>query len=272
MDQSQTCSNCTLSLECGLERHRQKDYRGTINVTKSGKACYRWDEADTSSFANFSLSGTMMVQSRSGILDNFFSLHGLEENFCRNPDNKTAAWCYTSSDPSSFEYCDVPFCRDDDDVFKPRRQCGSLSLFQADYRGGVSYAANGTSCALWVNSKKAKENGHTADNFPWAGLAGANCRNPDLSQPVAFCYLKDDSIALCDVPDCKECGTVSRRKDDYRGTKSTTTTGKTCVDWMSKLDHLDVPTDTVKARNFQLEEWGIEENFCRNPGSERETT
>ncbi|KAI8490904.1 hypothetical protein Bbelb_313230 [Branchiostoma belcheri] len=35
---------------------------------------------------------------------------GLEENFCRNPDNKDRPWCYTSNGTRTWDYCDVTEC------------------------------------------------------------------------------------------------------------------------------------------------------------------
>ena len=35
---------------------------------------------------------------------------GLEENFCRNPDNKERPWCYTTDAVWRWDYCDVVAC------------------------------------------------------------------------------------------------------------------------------------------------------------------
>eukprot|EP00058_Branchiostoma_floridae_P005644 XP_002591132.1 hypothetical protein BRAFLDRAFT_105524 [Branchiostoma floridae] len=37
---------------------------------------------------------------------------GLEENFCRNPDNKERPWCYTTDESRRWDYCDVMECAD----------------------------------------------------------------------------------------------------------------------------------------------------------------
>eukprot|EP00058_Branchiostoma_floridae_P012504 XP_002597992.1 hypothetical protein BRAFLDRAFT_79777 [Branchiostoma floridae] len=37
---------------------------------------------------------------------------GLEENFCRNPDNKERPWCYTTDGTQSWDYCNVMECAD----------------------------------------------------------------------------------------------------------------------------------------------------------------
>lgn len=36
---------------------------------------------------------------------------GLEENYCRNPDNdQQGPWCYTTDPNKRFDYCDIPEC------------------------------------------------------------------------------------------------------------------------------------------------------------------
>lgn len=36
---------------------------------------------------------------------------GLEENYCRNPDNdEKGPWCYTTDPATRFDYCDIPEC------------------------------------------------------------------------------------------------------------------------------------------------------------------
>lgn len=38
-------------------------------------------------------------------------LAGLEENYCRNPDNdKKGPWCYTTDPGTRYDYCDIPQC------------------------------------------------------------------------------------------------------------------------------------------------------------------
>jgi len=36
----------------------------------------------------------------------------LEQNWCRNPDNKEGGpWCFVETENGTWEYCDVPFCK-----------------------------------------------------------------------------------------------------------------------------------------------------------------
>ena len=89
-----------------------------------------------------------------------------------------------------------------------------------------------------------------------------------MSEHGVWCYTEDGSSELCNVPDCQECGTVSQRKEDYRGTTSISSTGKTCVPWADKEEELS----TILLRPltvYTFGELGLEENFCRNAGGLR---
>ena len=74
---------------------------GGPNMTVTGRACQRWDSQyphihedndDTSVFA--------------GNITNLADI----ANWCRNPDNDPAPWCYTTDPFVRWQTCDVPFC------------------------------------------------------------------------------------------------------------------------------------------------------------------
>jgi Kringle domain len=79
----------TTSDSCGTVDQNQADYRGNISVTASGKPCQRWDSQFPHYHENY-------PERRPNA--------GLEENFCRNPDNDAHAWCYTSLNDTRWEY------------------------------------------------------------------------------------------------------------------------------------------------------------------------
>ncbi len=69
----------------------KSDYRGKINVTEAGFQCQRWDSKEHYSPDKYPEAG-------------------LEENFCRNPDDSERAWCFSTNPNEQWEYCDVPSC------------------------------------------------------------------------------------------------------------------------------------------------------------------
>ena len=77
-----------------------REYAGVVSVTKSGKSCQRWDvdgphnrSDDGKNAANFP-EATLQEAA----------------NYCRNPDDETAPWCYTLDPNVRWESCDIPMC------------------------------------------------------------------------------------------------------------------------------------------------------------------
>jgi hypothetical protein len=80
-----------------------------------------------------------------------YPLKGLESNYCRNPDNLSAAWCYTNDNNTRWELCNVPICEvlyfnennsttrtdevdtEEQAVENSQEACGSAIVRQADY-------------------------------------------------------------------------------------------------------------------------------------------
>lgn len=75
--------------QCGSERHKQTDYRGTKATAANGGACQDW--------------------AGSGHSPEDHPDAGLSSNYCRNPypDRMNRAWCYVNG---AREYCDVDYC------------------------------------------------------------------------------------------------------------------------------------------------------------------
>ena len=70
-------------------------YRGIESKTESGRTCQRWDSQSPHSHE---------------LTPEKNPYNGLEENYCRNPDNETKPWCYTTDSNKRFEYCNVKSC------------------------------------------------------------------------------------------------------------------------------------------------------------------
>lgn len=84
-----------LTVTCPLECIRKNDpigrkYFGTINVTKTGEPCQRWD------------SQTPHTHRFDELAD--------QENYCRNSIDGTGPWCYTTNADNRWEYCTIPHC------------------------------------------------------------------------------------------------------------------------------------------------------------------
>eukprot|EP00112_Aurelia_sp_Birch-Aquarium-sp1_P015836 Seg3536.2 transcript_id=Seg3536.2/GoldUCD/mRNA.D3Y31 product=Plasminogen protein_id=Seg3536.2/GoldUCD/D3Y31 len=74
---------------------RGNNFRGTLSKTKSGKTCQAW--------------GVQTPHEHSRRPTDYPDA-GLESNYCRNPDNEAAPWCYTTDSNTRWEYCFIPTC------------------------------------------------------------------------------------------------------------------------------------------------------------------
>ena len=76
---------------------RGRGYNGTINITRSGKACQRWSEQAPHQFI---LPSSQYPEIAGG------------HNYCRNPGSRApeGPWCFTTDPNTRWEYCDVPKC------------------------------------------------------------------------------------------------------------------------------------------------------------------
>ncbi len=78
----------------------QKEYRGTMNSTISGRVCQRWS--------------AQSPHTHSRTEGNYPGAGLGNHNYCRNPDGQSGgAWCYTTDAKVRWEYCDVSDCKDD---------------------------------------------------------------------------------------------------------------------------------------------------------------
>ena len=71
------------------------EYRGTAHKTKSGLVCQRWDAQGPHSHSRTRQN---------------YPHSGLDNNYCRNPDEEDEPWCYTLSASRRWETCDIEYC------------------------------------------------------------------------------------------------------------------------------------------------------------------
>ena len=64
-----------------------------------------------------------------------------------------------------------------------------------DYRGNVSITKSGLTCQLWSEHVPHNHTHVTEEVYPAAGIEEHNfCRNPDRSEPTAWCYTTDPDV------------------------------------------------------------------------------
>lgn len=95
IDEAYNLSNCTS--EC-RDTLKGEGYIGSTSHTINGTRCLRWDSLNRSNSKYASI-----LKLKGNITSH--------ENYCRNPDEKLAPWCYIGVDNGLWEYCDIPFCK-----------------------------------------------------------------------------------------------------------------------------------------------------------------
>jgi len=149
------------------------DYRGCQNKTKSGYLCQRWDR-DTPHSRN-TKSRKNYKKKRYGVGNH---------NYCRNADNSSGPWCYTTDPKKRWEYCDT-------------RKCGDETLRgwrSINYRGCQNKTKTGYTCQRWDKDTPHNRNNKTKKHYRKGerGLGTHNyCRNPDDSGGGIWCYTDD---------------------------------------------------------------------------------
>uniref|UniRef100_A0A452U5Q3 Plasminogen n=1 Tax=Ursus maritimus TaxID=29073 RepID=A0A452U5Q3_URSMA len=222
-----------------------KTYRGTMSKTKNGVACQKWSDSSPH-IPNYTPEK--------------HPLEGLEENYCRNPDNdEKGPWCYTTDPNQRFDYCSIPQCED---------ECMHCS--GETYEGKVSKTKSGLECQAW-NSQTPHAHGYIPSKFPNKNLKMNYCRNPD-GEPRPWCFTMDPNKRweFCDIPRCTtppppsgptyQC--LKGKGENYRGKVSVTASGHTCQRWSEQTPHKHNRTP----ENFPCK--NLDENYCRNPDGE----
>ncbi|XP_042337692.1 plasminogen-like, partial [Plectropomus leopardus] len=121
-------------------------YRGTNAMTESGKTCQYWLDQSEHTPQNYPCKG-------------------LDNNYCRNPDQKERPWCYTTDPETPWEYCDVPSCQDGDGPESPREEEDCYVGDGSSYRGITSETISGKRCQDWSSMTPHSHN-YTQQNYP----------------------------------------------------------------------------------------------------------
>ncbi|XP_072182245.1 uncharacterized protein [Diadema setosum] len=245
---------------------RARDYRGLVNVTRSGRTCQRW---------------TLQAPHRHNRIPSNYPHAGLgDHNYCRNPSNAISAWCFTTDTNRRWEYCDIGEARAScQAVVTPTsgpEEVGSGECYTQprarDYRGLVNVTRSGRTCQRWTLQAPHRHN-RIPSNYPHAGLGDHNyCRNPS-NAISAWCFTTDTNRRweYCDIGEARascpeevgpgECYTQPRARD-YRGLVNVTRSGRTCQRWTLQAPHRHnrIPSNYPHA--------GLgDHNYCRNPSN-----
>ncbi|CAG0891254.1 unnamed protein product [Darwinula stevensoni] len=290
--------------ECRLTE-MGKEYIGTVNVTKNGKPCLRWDSPDVKS--SYKTVGKGFYEGM------FFEEHFLNqdpsshENFCRNPSRNDMPWCFVNDGGFTWEYCWIPFC---DDLKAP--ECKKTQK-GAEYMGTQNKAIHGSPCLAWLGEQGLSPelrfamkgqafpdsitDEHNYCRNPTGRPGGPWCKVPGSEENWEYCDVRfcamEDAERTCETEDrCSssesqvtgiypECRMTSMGKE-YRGTHSQTESGKTCKKWYSisliihTQDLLNPlfpyrPYHERHLASLDFENHAFEiimkqdENYCRNP-------
>ncbi|EDL02069.1 plasminogen, isoform CRA_i [Mus musculus] len=241
-------------------------YEGKISKTMSGLDCQAWDSQSPHAH---------------GYIPAKFPSKNLKMNYCRNPDGEPRPWCFTTDPTKRWEYCDIPRCTTPPPPPSPTYQC--LKGRGENYRGTVSVTVSGKTCQRWSEQTPHRHN-RTPENFPCKNLEENYCRNPD-GETAPWCYTTDSQLRweYCEIPSCESSASPDQSDSSvppeeqtpvvqecyqsdgqsYRGTSSTTITGKKCQSWAAMFPHRHSKTP----ENFP--DAGLEMNYCRNPDGDK---
>ncbi|XP_054826131.1 plasminogen isoform X2 [Eublepharis macularius] len=250
----ETCMHCS-----------GENYQGKISETESGIECQAWASQEPHSHGYDPLK---------------FPEKNLKKNYCRNPDGEPRPWCFTTSVIKRWEYCNIPRCSTPPPTAGPGRQC--LVDNGEDYRGTVAVTVSGAVCQSW-SAQEPHKHSRTPENYPCKGLDENYCRNPD-GETSPWCYTTSPNKRweYCNIPKCldsavtteivpvvfpEQAATVEDCYQgtgvNYRGTMSSTITGKKCQAWrsMSPQRHNKTPSTFPQA--------DLRSNYCRNPDGDK---
>ncbi|CAG0883224.1 unnamed protein product [Darwinula stevensoni] len=271
--------------ECQLTE-MGKEYVGTVNVTKSGSVCLRWDSPTVeSSFRKVGEGFDPNMFYDEHFLYQDSSLH---KNFCRNPTLNTGPWCFIERGGLTWETCSIPFC---DDRRAP--EC-KVTQMGAEYIGARNRTLSGSPCLSWLSMNSVKEGALFAkwkQTFPDSITTDHNyCRNPDGKMGGPWCTVSDaesseESWGYCDVRVCEmekkettcemegscqpkpmECK-LTNVGDEYIGVMNVVANveigPKKCQSWLSQATDEDVTMPSLETFPDPAIDSG--HNYCRNP-------
>ena len=159
------------------------NYRGTVNVTVSGRTCQRW----------------------SSLQPHFHKITDVgEHNYCRQPGTESffGVWCFTTDPDKRWEYCSVPRCGPKSTSHDCQKAGFSPGRY---YSGKVNVTASGRTCQNWAASEPHKPAYTDVGELGYTEVGDHNyCRNPSGNLNGVWCYTTDPGKRweYCSVPFC----------------------------------------------------------------------
>ncbi|XP_019636274.1 PREDICTED: uncharacterized protein LOC109478904 [Branchiostoma belcheri] len=165
---------------CFYAMDKGRSYAGQINRA-GGRLCQRWDSQSPHNHPH-----TPQAHPDAG----------LEENFCRNPDNKERPWCYTTDGTRRWDYCDVMECADPFSLNAIDKTCSESNtcLFKSHEVDDRRFCQCDEDCSFFGDCCKGFEFGHGSSNKTASLL---NCSEPALTfTSEEFRVLPNGSVHL----------------------------------------------------------------------------
>ena len=128
-----------------LRGHKDSQYRGCQNKTRSGYTCQYWNDQHPH---KHSRTPTNTKYSGKGVG---------HHNYCRNPDNEPTIWCYTTNPDKRWEYCNpkTKFKPKPIIITKTKKKTGCSS--NTEYKAGTG-SLDGCAISCANGRKGAKSN------------------------------------------------------------------------------------------------------------------
>ncbi|XP_071476490.1 uncharacterized protein [Diadema antillarum] len=261
------------------------DYRGNRDLTRSGLPCQVW-----SSQSPHEHTRTPERYPDAGLGDH---------NLCRNPDQSDMAWCYTTSDETRWEYCDIGYpsqsqCAEATGTEIPTPTDDGLTFNLASGESATISSPNypqpydsntditwmvsvpeGCGMTLRFDSFSTESNydkftisdnpdfSDVADEF--SGQLVPPSANYDFSS--AWIRFRSDSSINSDGFEaiisarCAACNDEDPSGSSYRGTMDATISGRTCQVWTAQEPH----EHNRSPGRYPTSGLG-DHNYCRNVG------
>ncbi|XP_054542943.1 apolipoprotein(a) isoform X3 [Pan troglodytes] len=273
--------------------HYGQSYRGTYSTTVTGRTCQAW-----SSMTPHQHSRTPENYPNAGLTRNYCRNPDAEIRpwcYTRDPSvrweycNLTQCLVTESSVLATLTVVPDPSTEASSEEAPTEQSPGVQDCYHGDgqsYRGSFSTTVTGRTCQSW-SSMTPHWHQRTTEYYPNGGLTRNYCRNPD-AEISPWCYTMDPNVrweycnlTQCPVTESSVLATsmaVSEQApteqspgvqdcyhgdgQSYRGSFSTTVTGRTCQSWSSMTPHWHQRTTEYYPNG------GLTRNYCRNPDAE----